>query len=569
MVAQQAQATGTLGATPIANLLVYALDRKLSGTLVIEDHRARKSAIAFRAGAPVKVKIPDSVALLSEVLVKMGALDAEGAAATFESARGRQSLHGALLVADGFVEEAALASALAEQVALKIEWLCGLRAESVYGYYDAQDFLQAYGGPEGAVTEPLSVIWRTLRLQTDAAVVEATLARIGTREVRLHPNSRVGRMGFTDRERGVLDVLRAKPQPLATLFASELLPEPQMKKILYALVVTRHLDLGSAAAPVGVDIAPSQSALPPPRGPSDQAVPSQRVAAPASLRAATPETAEQASFRKEIRERAESAGRQTHYEVLGVDIAAVPQTIQAAFFQLAKRWHPDRIAPQLADVRDLASRVFGRMSEAHQILSNDEQRRQYDRVMSEGATPDEHEVVQRVLLAAAAFQKAEVLVRRGNLEEAEKQAAVAAENDPDQAEYLAFHADLLSQRPERQQSGVYADLVKIVLAARKSEPENLKVRIYTARVLKRAGELEAAHREFRAVAEKDAHNVEAAREVRLFGMRRGKHTTDPRKASPDKRTDPRRTQPGATKKGAEKATGGTDIGQLFGKLFKR
>jgi len=78
------QATGTLGGTPIANLLVYALDRRLSGTLVIEDPQKQKSAIAFRRGIPSKVKLGPLVAPLSALAVAAGVLDEAKAESTFE-----------------------------------------------------------------------------------------------------------------------------------------------------------------------------------------------------------------------------------------------------------------------------------------------------------------------------------------------------------------------------------------------------------------------------------------------------------------------------------------------------
>jgi tetratricopeptide (TPR) repeat protein len=203
------------------------------------------------------------------------------------------------------------------------------------------------------------------------------------------------------------------------------------------------------------------------------------------------------------------------------------------------------------------------MSEAHQVLTNEEQRKEYERLMREGgAAPDEQEMVQKVLRAATAFQKAEVLVRRGNLEEAEKLAQLAVENDPDQPEYSALYADVLSQKPERTQSGNYADVIKMVNDARRAQPNNLKVRLYRARVLKRSGDHDAAHREFRSIVEQDAHNVEAAREVRLHEMRRGKtRNSDPRKLG----ADGRQTGP----KGTGKGKGSPEAASLFGKLFKR
>ena len=113
--------------------------------------------------------------------------------------------------------------------------------------------------------------------------------------------------------------------------------------------------------------------------------------------------------------------------------------------RLAFDLHLAGISPlshSVPDLRDLAMRVFARMSEAHQVLTNDEQRKEYERLMREGgAAPDEQEMVQRVLRAATSFQKAEVLARRSNYEEAEKFAALAVESDPEQAEYLGVSVD--------------------------------------------------------------------------------------------------------------------------------
>jgi curved DNA-binding protein CbpA len=276
------------------------------------------------------------------------------------------------------------------------------------------------------------------------------------------------------------------------------------------------------------------------------------------------------AFVAEIRALGETISEKNHYEVLGIEPDVAPSVIQAAFFRLARRWHPDRLGSEFADVKDLAMRVFARMTEAHQVLSNEGERREYDRALRGSEGSAEHEEVQRVLRAVTAFQKAEVLSKRGNLVEAEKQAELAVQNDPEQAEYFALYADILSQNPERQKTNKYADVVKMVNEARKRQQDNMKVRLYRARVLNRSGDADAAYREFRNIVEQDANNVEAAREVRLYEMRRGKKTTDPRKSvSPG---DPRRSQPRANDKAAKPDNKGAlnqDIGQIFGKLFKR
>ena len=321
----QATATGTLGGTPIASLLVYCLDRRLTGTLVVEDHRHRKSAVALVEGAPTKVKVPEEIARLSAVLVENGVLPADQAEDTFAAAAASGSLHGRWLVEQSLIGAAEVKDALSEQVCRKVEWLCTLKPESVYGFYDKQDFLSGYGAGEGAAVDPLGLIWRVLRAHAAPAAVEATLARLGERELRLHARSRAGKFAFDARERAAVDVLRMKPQTLSALLSAGLMPPAELSRVVYALLITRHIDLGAAADPVGVDLTtttvvperPSSVAAPPPssttRHPPRSVVP--RAASSVPL-------GEAAALRKELEALLAKIGSLNYYEMLGVERTA-------------------------------------------------------------------------------------------------------------------------------------------------------------------------------------------------------------------------------------------------------
>ena len=74
--------------------------------------------------------------------------------------------------------------------------------------------------------------------------------------------------------------------------------------------------------------------------------------------------------------------------MLGVSREATKAEIQGAFFALAKVWHPDRLPPALAEVRDSCSTVFAHLSEAHQTLTDTDRRQKYVHLMQQGgATP--------------------------------------------------------------------------------------------------------------------------------------------------------------------------------------
>jgi curved DNA-binding protein CbpA len=210
-----------------------------------------------------------------------------------------------------------------------------------------------------------------------------------------------------------------------------------------------------------------------------------------------------------------------YYELLNVVPEADTASIQSAFFQLAKTWHPDRAAAA-PELRSTINQIFAKLSEAHQVLSNGAKRSEYDRLRSEGGDSEEDQAqVQRVLRAATQFQKAEVLARKADWAGAEALAQKAAEADPDQPEYVALHAYLQAKSGSARGDEALAALIAALSKAHKAQPLNIRIRYYRAQVLKLAGRSTEAMRDFRAVVDQEPGNVDAQRELRLYKMRGG------------------------------------------------
>lgn len=618
----EATATGNLGATPFGHLLVYLLDRGLTGTLVLEETSGAKHAIWFEAGAPAKVKTATPVTYLGQVLVEKRAITREVYERTLQGALHERRLHGQVLLETGAIDLPTLRDALREQLARQVLWLFKLDASTAFGYYDQVNFLERWGAPEGLRTRPLALIWRGLRRHASQAEIEAVTARLGPRPIELHIDAPIRRFRFESTEQALIDVLRAKPQPLASLIGSGLAPAEDIKRLVYVLVILRQLELGvPGAEPVGVDEAPSSSRIAvaapagrgsipdvepapvaagrtsiadvehivpsqrpsgahravtpipvttpsaapiislPPAGPSSepaglagppsQPQPAAQVseAGPSSApptmqsRLSTPPARKPSSGRPlpsvtpappggpampqflgtgtaDLRLELEALASRltgTYYEILGVSEDSTTSVIQNAFFALAKKWHPDRLKPEVADLKAEATRVFARISQASQVLSDPASRQSYDKSLAVPDAPDEAEQVQRVLKATTAFQKAEVLLKRGNLVLAEKEAQIAFQNDPSQADYIALHAWIQAQKPNSDLTDLAVQLEK----AAKTEPNNLRVRWYRGQVLKRLGRTREALLDFRFIIERDPRHTDAQREVRLYAMRRG------------------------------------------------
>jgi len=158
------------------------------------------------------------------------------------------------------------------------------------------------------------------------------------------------------------------------------------------------------------------------------------------------------------------------------------------------------------------------VSEASQTLSDPEARRTYDASLATAAiSADEAEQVHKVLKANNAFQKAEVLLKRGALALAEKEAQIAFESDPSQADHVAIHVWIQAQKPNADLTSLAVQLEK----AAKAEPNNLRVRWYRGQLLKRLGRPRDALLDFKFIVERDPRHTDAHREVRLYAMRRG------------------------------------------------
>jgi len=567
-------AQGSLEATPLGHLLVYSLDRLLTGTLVLEESSGKRHAIYFDEGGPSKAKIQDPVLFLGAVLVEQKAITADVYDRTLVQALGSNRLHGEILTEQGHLDERALREGLREQLSRQVLWMFGLPRDTLFGYYDKLNFLERWGG-QGVRAKPLALIWRGVREYVHAGHMAEVLQRFGDQPILLHIDAPIRRFRFDRREQSIIDVLRAKPQPMSELLTRGLAEPEYVRRLVYAMLITRQLESGiPGVEPVGVDEAASSSRMPvapvfppPPsvsRHPSPVA--SSMPPVPSSPQAPVPkvESPEHAAFRAEIRERA-ADGAADYYTLLGVPVDTAAPSIQSAFFLLAKKWHPDRLGPDLADVRDLATKVFARMTEAHQVLSDPARRKEYDELHKEGAGgAEEQEQVQRVLRAATAFQKAEVLMKRNNTSAALEEARKAVELDPSQADYIAILAWLESTQLNPNLEEILARIEK----AQRLEPNNTRIRWYRGSILKRLGKNGKAVADFRFIAENDPRHVDAQREIRLYEMRKAEQRRTGQKTPSDRPSAPPGRPSGAPTSVKPSESGGTNMGR-FGKWFKR
>lgn len=98
------------------------------------------------------------------------------------------------------------------------------------------------------------------------------------------------------------------------------------------------------------------------------------------IEAAAPEPSgaelEAQARRQEILDFHAGLARRSHADVLGVSPQATGAEIKAAYFRLARRFHPDvHHAPALADLRERLEQIFGRVTQAYEALRDADTRR--------------------------------------------------------------------------------------------------------------------------------------------------------------------------------------------------
>lgn len=645
-------AQGSFAKTPFPHVLIYALERQLSGTFDLHVGPTQVASILVIQGFPAKVRLTDQVHFLGDILIEMGLVTPEAVKASHDRMTESPRLQGQILVELGAIDEARLEAGLRAQIERKLEHLFTLPADTIFSYYDGVDALQRYGLQPTAI-DPLPVLWRGVRQNPQWEHVDATLRRVGNTSIGIRAGSQVDRFQFTRVEVGAIELLRQRPLRVVDLVNAKVVGPSVAQLLVYLLVITKQVDLIEGATPQSVQnansaqvarvqlqakpiqrqplvveeapvarnvtdgriaspmpqaiaIPESEPALNPvipqapptpiitglPPNPESSAGPldigslithtiassmppamltpdqgfAPSVPPPASIIPPAAEsepappskpppssrpnlTGEQVGLKNKILERAGQITSQDYFQMLGIDRNATNEEVQKAFFGLAKVWHPDRLPPALVDVKDACSKVFTHLTEAQATLLDPVKKANYMTLLKDGgATPDDQAQIQAILEAATEFQKAEVLLRRNDTAGAHELAKKAHQLDPAQADYLAMVVWLDAQKPEW--LGKEKTLEKVLLMDKciKMNPNCERAYFWRGMLYKRAEESNKALKDLKRAAELNPRNLDAAREVRLYGMRGTSKAPGPPSGRPP----------------ANEGLGG-----LFGKLFKK
>lgn len=457
--------TGQLGARPVVALLADAHLRSATGTFRFR-HEARRATLVVRSGRVASLWTSEPVAYLGTVLYERGVIDDKTLDATLLEVAKSGRLHGQILLERKAITDAQLDAALAEQTQRQALHLFTLPDETTWLFRPDVDE-HAGGRDEGRPTiDPWPVMWRGLCTHPPVEHVKQVLARLDG-GLKLDPACNLDRFRLSKEELRVCEGMATQAIPIATVLGGSPLGRLRTELLIYVLVVTR------AATRVQTD----------PHGPL-------------------------ALGREGILERARKIVHEDPYTILGLPRGASLEASRAAFFRLARMWHPDRI-PEGVDValRPFCEQIFACIVDAHRVLTDP--RAKVLAPESKPAQPAPRAVTLRdVDEALGRFD----FLRAGTLARA---VACSGADGPTARAIVVWCEVRAGVAPNEAVQRAVAELDRLLAG----DPDCARALLYRAQLSKRLGRIDVAVRDFRRVMRLDPSNIDAAREMRLHEIR--------------------------------------------------
>jgi curved DNA-binding protein CbpA len=257
----QPDVRGAMARSPFPHLLVQVLRRGLTGTLVLraaasEGSGARDPAadpdthvVVFDGGAATKIRTSLASPRLGELLVASGHVGASAIVGIAARAQTRGLLLGKQLVGEGAASARDVMTALRAQHLARVEALATLPREGRYEFYTGHDLLSHSAALE---VDVLAMVLAAIRAWPDHSAMDGQLRKLGERPLALHAAAALDRFQLDEDEQLVVEWATSGALAYAAVRDAAIAPEAVARRVIYALAITGHLDVGTAEWPLGV-----------------------------------------------------------------------------------------------------------------------------------------------------------------------------------------------------------------------------------------------------------------------------------------------------------------------------
>jgi tetratricopeptide (TPR) repeat protein len=544
--------SGTLDRIPFPAVLHHLHGLRATGVLHLECEKKRKW-IQLRDGYPVAVRSNIVRETLGCFLERSGRITPDVLEESRRQMQRESRRQGEVLVAMQVLSEEQVAEALREQADEKLFEIFGWEAGR---FHFEQGVKLDRANVLGLGRSPANLILEGVRSRFSIERVDRYL-RAQAKRLVAHGRSPFYRFQELHVEPAEDALLRGLDgtQTLGAFLEEE----ESIRRTVYALLASGLLELQGGPperqSPARVEQRPPQVASSRPRGderkpqaapprpagkprPPAQAPAARPAAAPRGPKAVPPKPREEArrpqtparaprnhasaESHAELAALADKLHAGSFFEVLGVPENAGPDAIRSAYESLSAQVHPDRFSGESRSLKELAERVFQRVTEAYEALSDPRRRQEHllDRKRVEREA-SKHEQAERALEAETSFRDGEAALRVRDYEGALRCFGRALQLYPDEGDHHAHYGwALYLCHPN--DPGMVGEALEHVRRGLKLASHREKPYLFMGRLYRAMGRADVAERMFTRAVQIQPECVEALRELRLIAMRRQK-----------------------------------------------
>lgn len=475
--------TGNLIDTPFPKLFSEICSMGISGTLIVERGKVKKSLI-FDHGKPARITSNLLQEVLGRYLVSIGKINQDQYTETIDAAFQGRRLHGDILIERGLLTADELGKYLREQ---SIERLLNLFkwAEAEYRFLK-KDFMSLRSDFFSLTAQ--SIVFMGIKRHYTLERLSSVIEPYGVDY--LYPGAKTVSIlsadTLTDDERWLIDLADGTQTVKETIEMSPL-EFIDSYRLIYSAIITEILSVKHTRGQDSPD-----------------------HAKPAAAKDAASEIL--ATYHEMV--------TKNYFEVLGIDENTPTPDIKRAYVRLVKAYHPDSLGPgTLPLVVKTANQIFDLVTKAYKVLTDHDERIEYIRSLAEPAGRADVERTDDIMNAELQFQKGKVFLKKRDYRSSRESFEWAAKLVPEESEYLAYLGWSIYLSADDKQGSDALAAVRHLKKAAALNPSLEIAQLFLGAVYKQQKLRDVAALHFRKALEINPESTEARRELSALGIK--------------------------------------------------